>query len=125
MPSTVSPRGTVTSPETTTIASSSCSVVGAAGAVAGRASAARAMKTTRDERRRIKSPAYPPFLLRHRVRLSQPADRGRLIDAAGHAADDHHPHPLRAGPDLALGPGGDADHVVGVEREALALDLDL
>src|SRR5690348_14883069 len=98
MPSTVSPRGTVTSPETTTIAFPSCAAVGAAGAAAGRASAARTRRTARDEMRRIGPKPIPLQLLRHRVRLAEPAYRGRLVDRARHAADDHHPHPLGARP---------------------------
>src|SRR5215218_3837785 len=123
-PSTVSPRGTVTSPEMTTIASSSWSEV-CAGASAGSARAASRTRKTRDGTRRIKSPAYPDRSALHRIRLAQLADLGRLVDPARHAADDHHPHSFPARPDLALGAGSDAGHMVGVEREALAVDLDL
>src|SRR5215218_146717 len=123
-PSTVSPRGTVTSPEMTTIASSSWSEV-CAGASAGSARAASRTRKTRDGTRRIKSPAYPDRSALHRIRLAQLADPGCLIELARHAADDHHPHSLTTRPHLALGAGGDAGHVVRVEREALAVDLDL
>src|ERR1700749_4914483 len=69
--------------------------------------------------------AFGAELVLHRIGFAELADRRRLVDRARDTADDHHPDPFWAGPDLALGAGGDPDQALGVEREALPLDLDL
>ena len=70
-------------------------------------------------------PAHRQRLARHRVGFAELGVGGRLVEAAGNPADREQAKAVLAGPDLALRPGRDPDDVVGVEREALALDLDL
>src|SRR4051812_32304472 len=60
-----------------------------------------------------------------RVRLAQFGAVGRLVDRAGHSADDQQPHAVVARPDLARGAGPDPDEGLAVEGMALAAHLDL
>ena len=53
------------------------------------------------------------------------ADLALGAGAAGHAAEDQQPDPVRARPHLALGSRADPGDVLGVEWHPLALDLQL
>ena len=64
-------------------------------------------------------------LTRHRVRVTQFRDVGRLVGLARHAAEDEHADAVIPRPDLPLHIRADPSDVVGVEREALAGDLEL
>jgi hypothetical protein len=66
-----------------------------------------------------------PPARRQRVRLAELGDVGGLVGLARDAAEDDDADPVGARPELALGLRADPDDVVGVEREALPLDLDL
>jgi len=64
-------------------------------------------------------------LRRHRVGLAQLRDVGGIVGLAYLAAEHEHADTLIARPDLAGDAGTDPGDVVGVEWEALSLDLDL
>ena len=74
---------------------------------------------------RAPAPSALGLARRHRVGLAELGDLGRLVGLARIAAEDEHADAVGARPDLALGSRADPGDVVGVEREALAVDLDL